>query len=87
MPDGCEVVAAGPDCAIGGFVKGRHVFTTQYHPEMSDDFIAALVEETADYVGPEVTAQARKSLRNRADREAFAAQIVGFFEWAVAGRD
>lgn len=83
LPKDCTVVAQGPDCAIGGFMKGQHIFTTQYHPEMSDAFIAELVEETADYVGPDATATARASLSNRANNDALGRQIVQFFEWAV----
>ena len=84
VPEGATVVASGPGCPVGGYLKGRHIFTTQYHPEMTDGFIADLVEFTADYVGDEVTEAARESLRNRADREAFGRQIVQFFEWAAA---
>lgn len=81
-PDGARVVLRGEDCPVGGFLKGRHIFTTQYHPEMTDGFIADLVEETADYVGADVTAKARASLAQVADRAEIAEQIVGFFEWA-----
>lgn len=82
LPEGCEIVAQGPGCPVSGFIKGGHIFTTQYHPEMSDEFIAALVEECLDYVGEQVTEVARASLTRRADRDVFARQIVSFFEWA-----
>ncbi|SHI60574.1 GMP synthase-Glutamine amidotransferase [Shimia gijangensis] len=82
LPKGAEVVASGPGCAVGGYLKGRHIFTTQYHPEMTDAFIADLVEFTADYVGDEVTQAARESLKTTADRDDFGRQIVQFFEWA-----
>lgn len=83
LPEGAHVVSSGPDCTVGGYVKGRHIFTTQYHPEMTDSFIADLVEETEDYVGAEVTEAARESLKNTADRDVFGKQIIGFFEWAT----
>lgn len=86
MPDGARVVAKGPGCPVGGFLMGQHVLTSQYHPEMTDQFIADLVEETADYVGPEVTAAARASLKKTADRAAISQQIVRFFEWAAQGQ-
>lgn len=82
LPDEAVSVTCGEGCAIGGFMKGNHIFTSQYHPEMSDAFIADLIEETADYVGPEVTARARASLTKKADRAEIAQQIAGFFEWA-----
>ena len=51
---------------------------------MDDEFIADLVEEFADYIGPEATQKARESLVNRADRDVMGKQIVRFFEWALA---
>lgn len=83
LPAGAAVVARGPGCEIGGYALGRHVFTTQYHPEMTDEFIADLVEETVDYVGEDVTEMARESLKNTADREFLGNQMVRFFEWSV----
>ncbi|MDG2340097.1 MAG: type 1 glutamine amidotransferase [Paracoccaceae bacterium] len=84
MPAGAEIIAAGPGCKIGGYVLDRHVFTTQYHPEMTDGFITDLVEEVADYVGKDVTETARESLKGSADRTFLGEQITCFFEWAVA---
>ncbi len=86
LPAKARAVVRGPDCPVGGFVKGRHIYTTQYHPEMSDSFIADLVEFTESYVGREVTEKARASLQNRADRDIAGKQIVSFFEWATAQR-
>lgn len=86
-PEGADVVTRGPGCAIGGYLKGRHIFTTQYHPEMTDEFIVALVEETTDYVGAEVTIAAQETLRQKADRDVLGKQIVEYFEWATATPD
>ena len=61
---------------------GRHVLTTQYHPEMTPEFVAALVAEYADKLPAEVAAKARASLVQVADRGAIAARIVQFFEAA-----
>jgi hypothetical protein len=61
---------------------GRRVMTTQYHPEMTHDFIAALVEELAGKLPDAVIAQARKSLTMQADTARIAAQIIAFFEAA-----
>jgi GMP synthase-like glutamine amidotransferase len=81
-PAGAQIVASAPGCLIGGFAIDRHVFTTQYHPEMSDAFMAALVETLAGYVGDEATDHARQSLRNTADRHDIGRQITAFFESA-----
>ncbi|MBM1220935.1 type 1 glutamine amidotransferase [Ponticoccus sp. SC2-23] len=86
LPDGATHLFEGPGLPIAGFAVDDHVATIQHHPEMTHDFITDLVEEYADYVGPEVTARARASLAQRADRAAFAAEIARFFEHARAAR-
>lgn len=62
LPEGAEVIAEGPGCPVAGFVIGRGVMTTQYHPEMEPGFIAALVDYLEDEMPPEVTVEARASL-------------------------
>ncbi|MHA6268199.1 type 1 glutamine amidotransferase [Aliiroseovarius sp. CAU 1755] len=80
LPDGAQVVFRHAGCPIGGFVVGDHIFTTQNHPEMSHDFIAALIEELADDKPAAVIDAARKSLPKSADNGMFADWIVRFFE-------
>jgi GMP synthase-like glutamine amidotransferase len=80
LPEGAEVVAAGPDCNVAGFVIGREIMTTQYHPEMEPAFIAALVEHLAEELPQEVTERARASLVNEADMIAMAERIALFLE-------
>ncbi|MEZ5715498.1 MAG: type 1 glutamine amidotransferase, partial [Paracoccaceae bacterium] len=62
LPAEARAIAEGPGCPVAGFVIGDHVMTTQYHPEMEPEFIAALIDHLADELGPEVTATARASL-------------------------
>jgi GMP synthase-like glutamine amidotransferase len=80
MPKGAEVIASGPDCDVAGFVMGRGVMTTQYHPEMEPAFIAALVEHLADELPSDVTERARASLVKEADMQAMAERIALFIE-------
>lgn len=84
LPEGAEAIFATPDCPIAGFAMSDQVYTTQNHPEMTPEFIAALVEEYADKLGGDVTARARASLDRVADRQVFARSIVRFFEHATA---
>ncbi len=83
LPEGATLLFHANGLAVGGFQWGDSVFTIQHHPEMTHEFITDLVEEYADYVGPEVTAAARASLENVADRQAFAMEIARFFEYAA----
>ena len=87
LPPGAQATASSEDCPIAGFVTAGRIYTTQHHPEMTPAFIAALTDEMADYLGPEVTARARASLAEPADGRAFAESVARFFETAsAAGR-
>jgi len=83
LPEGATLLCQNDQCAIGGFAIGNKIFTTQYHPEMTDEFIEALVVELKDVVGPEVTQRASDSLSTRSDRALFASWICQFFEAGV----
>jgi GMP synthase-like glutamine amidotransferase len=83
LPDGATVLATSDHCPVASFAIGGHVFTTQYHPEMTHGFIAALVNEIAPKLPPDVIAAAKTSLARRADTAAFAEGIARFFEAAI----
>ncbi len=84
LPSGATRIFESPGCPIAGFSIGDAVFTVQHHPEMSSEFISDLIEEYADYVGPQVTQNARDSINaGPADRAEFAREIAGFFENGV----
>ncbi|WP_425039006.1 type 1 glutamine amidotransferase [Primorskyibacter sp. S187A] len=86
-PDGARILFSTSHCQNAGFALGQHIYTTQNHPEMSPEFAAALVEEYADTLGPEVAARARASLSRKADSELFAQSIARFFEGASGALD
>ncbi|MEZ5754920.1 MAG: type 1 glutamine amidotransferase [Paracoccaceae bacterium] len=44
LPEGAEIIGEGPGCKVAAYRIGTQVFATQYHPEMTPGFIAALVE-------------------------------------------
>ncbi|MCB1339503.1 MAG: type 1 glutamine amidotransferase [Pseudooceanicola sp.] len=84
LPDGARVWASSEGCPAAGFSIGRHVFTTQHHPEMSADFFAALTDAFANDLGAETVARARGSMTRPADRGAFAETVARFFEQGQA---
>ena len=78
-----DLVIGGPTSLTnGGFTIGTSVFTTQYHPEISRDFIVALIEYLVDEMPPEVIQTARESLVEAADNEPFRRWIMTFFRQA-----
>lgn len=80
LPDGAQTILRHNGCPVGGFMIGDHVFTTQNHPEMSHEFIAALIEELAADKPADVIEKARASLPLSADNGLFSDCIIKFFE-------
>lgn len=82
LPPGAAVLGRTEGCPLAAFGIGRHVWTTQYHPEMTPDFVADLVREYAGALPGPVVAQARASLDRPADAGRIASLIAQFFETA-----
>ncbi|MFZ1468241.1 MAG: type 1 glutamine amidotransferase [Paracoccaceae bacterium] len=82
LPPGAEPLGGNADCPFGAYRLGPHVLTTQYHPEITPDFAAALVAEYAAKLPPEVALRAQASLTDQAETARIATRIVQFFEGA-----
>ncbi len=80
LPPGADPLGGNDDCPVGAFRIGQTVLTTQYHPEMTPDFAAALVAEYGPKLPAEVSRRAEASLTGAADTAAIADRIVRFFE-------
>jgi GMP synthase-like glutamine amidotransferase len=83
LPPGAVAVGSGPDCPVAAFAIGDRVLTTQYHPEMTRAFIAALVDEVAAKLPDGVADRARASLPGPLDD--LAPRIAQVFEVARTG--
>ena len=62
LPPHAIAVGHTPGCTFAAFEIGRHVLTTQYHPEMTTDFMAALIGAFGDTLPKDVTRRARTSI-------------------------
>ena len=80
LPEGAAVVGQTDSCPIAAMRIGSHILTTQYHPEMTPAFIAALVTELDGHLPADVVTRARASLTEQADTPRIAAHIVAFLE-------
>ncbi len=80
LPQGFERLGSTPNCPIAITALDQHIFTTQFHPEMNDDFIAALLDEYAEYLGPETAAQARQSIKTPAQGALFGQWMRNFID-------
>jgi GMP synthase-like glutamine amidotransferase len=84
LPQGAEVIGRTPGCMAAAYRIGTSVFATQYHPEMTPEFLAALIEEFAPQFPAEVGAAARASMQLGTEGPRFAEWITRFFETARA---
>lgn len=83
LPQDAQLVARTQGCEIAGFAINKHVLTTQYHPEMTGSFIAALLDAFADEIGHHVAKKAAASLTEETDVNALAEWIANFYEQAA----
>ena len=54
LPDGAVLLASSPTCPVQAFRLGRHVYATQFHPELDVDSLVMRIETYQDfgYFGP-----------------------------------
>ncbi|MEM8654073.1 MAG: type 1 glutamine amidotransferase [Pseudomonadota bacterium] len=79
LPDACTPCATSPKCAIAGFAKGDHIFTTQAHPEFSDPFMRCVLDYTKPHLSAEDVAEAEATLTRANDGPIFADWVTRFF--------
>jgi len=82
LPPGADSIMGNDHCENGGFRIGNHIFCSQYHPEITPDFMAALIEELVDAKPPELIQSARDSLELAPENTRFAKWIIAFFRQA-----
>lgn len=80
LPEGARVLAGNAGCPVGAFAMGDHILTTQYHPEITPDFMADLLDEVTGKLPDTVVDAARASLVRAPDRAVLADQIARFLE-------
>ena len=79
LPENSVVLSSNSTCRVAGFHIADRVYTTQNHPEMTPDFITALVAEYAPKLPADVAAKAKASLADDADTLVYAHSIAQFF--------
>lgn len=81
-PQDAQILMSNKSCPIGAFTIGTHVFTTQYHPEITPHFMDALITELQDVKPADVIAEARQSMTQSPENARFARWIMDFFKYA-----
>lgn len=80
LPDGAELLGGDDHCPIGSYRIGDTVFATEYHPEMTPDFVAGLTDYLDGKLPDPVIARARNCLSEEAEGPFFARWIVNFLD-------
>ncbi len=82
LPGGAQVIGHAQGCDVAAYVIGTRVFATQHHPEIDPAFLAALVQEYAPKLPPDVAQASLQSLALPNEGAQFAEYIARFFETA-----
>ncbi len=85
LPVGARAWGRAAGCPTAGFVLGPRIFTTQYHPEITPEFMSALLDEmeTQSAANEDDLARGRSSLSDPAENGVFGEWIARFFEAAT----
>ncbi len=77
-PPGSRIVGLNPRTPIAAMTIGENIFTTQYHPEIPQDFMLALVDSMKDKMGAELQ-HAQEAVHWPVATEDFSRNLVAFF--------
>ena len=86
LPNGAEVLSESDTCTVTGFRIGNTVYTTQNHPEMTGNFVTALITEYENELPEDVVKEAKSSMTLKVDPLIYASTIARFFENASPDR-
>ena len=79
-PPGAQVLSHSDFCPVGSFAIGQHFFTSQYHPEISRQFMTDLLMFLDGKLDAALIAQARSHINDALDDELMFRWIVQFLE-------
>ncbi len=73
LPKGATLLAYGPQCRFSALRYGKHVYTTQFHPELTADDVKKRIERMPGYLPEDVSAGSVVQASPEASR------LLGFF--------
>ena len=79
LPKNCDHLGESKACKFSSFSKGNHIFTTQSHPEFTDRFMKALVEDNKSMLGQNLYKSTLKSIEQSQSGALFASWCSNFF--------
>lgn len=82
LPEGAEILGRDPLADISAFGIGRHILATQHHPEITEDYMRAMLDQLEGEVDHAVLDGARRTSDLGAEGNLFALWMARFFEQA-----
>ncbi len=86
LPSEARIVGYNNRCPYAAFAVGNHIMAIGYHPEMTPEFIRALVIHMSPHLEREVVENALLQLEGQAAGAQFAGWIANFLDSAISGR-
>ena len=80
LPPGAQSLGGSTHCPIGSMLIDQHIWTTQFHPEMSQGFMNELLDFLQDHIPEHVITRARAQADAPNDATLFAQWMAQFFE-------
>lgn len=80
LPSDAQRIGETLGCPNAAFVIGNHIATTEYHPEMPEQFMLELIPEMGDELSLDQQARARAQISAGARGPTFAQWMVNFLE-------
>ncbi len=80
MPAGAQCLGGSTHCPIGSMWIDQHIWTTQFHPEMSQGFMDELLDHLEGQLPAHVIARARAQADAPNDAHLFSQWMAQFFE-------
>ena len=87
LPPGARVLGGNDRCPFAAFAVDSHIMATGYHPEMTQEFLRALVLHLEPRLERDVVESALSQLNDEAEGEIFAGWMANFLENAVSHAD
>ena len=81
-PPGARVLGGSDHCPVGAYAIGRHVLCTQYHPELTREFMRDLLASLGHRFGAELVARATQEIEQAVDAGLFMQWVAQFIEAA-----
>lgn len=83
LPEGCTLLGSSAGCKNASFAKGDHIFTTQFHPEFSREFMSCVLRFTESHMSEKAARAAWATMDDIPEGHVFVLWTTNFFKKAM----